>query len=67
VALVEPPVVGLQVVEKAKIVPGDSAVVLGAGIIVGMTALAALSGGCSRAIVSESVRQSSPLRLGTAA
>jgi hypothetical protein len=44
-AMVEPFAVGLQAAAKAKIKPGDTAVVTGAGTIGIMTALAALSGG----------------------
>ncbi len=52
-AMVEPFAVGLQAAVKAKIQPGDTAVVTGAGPIGIMTALAALAGGCSRVIVSD--------------
>lgn len=52
-AMVEPFAVGLQAVVKAKIQPGDTAVVTGAGPIGIMAALAALAGGCSRVIVSD--------------
>ena len=56
-AMVEPFAVGLQAAVKAKIQPGDTAVVTGAGPIGIMTALAALAGGCSRAIVSDLVAE----------
>jgi len=52
-AMVEPFAVGLQAAVKAKIQPGDTAVVTGAGPIGIMAALAALAGGCSRVIVSD--------------
>ena len=52
-AMVEPFAVGLQAAVKAKIQPGDTAVVTGAGPIGIMTALAALAGGCSRVVVSD--------------
>ena len=52
-AMVEPFAVGLQAAVKAKIQPGDTAVVTGAGPIGIMTALAALAGGCSRVLVSD--------------
>ncbi len=52
-AMVEPFAVGLQASVKAKIQPGDTAVVTGAGPIGIMTALAALAGGCSRVILSD--------------
>ena len=56
-AMVEPFAVGLQAALKAKIQPGDTAVVTGAGPIGIMAALAALAGGCSRAIVSDLVAE----------
>ena len=49
-ALVEPFAIGMQAASKAKIAPGDVAVVIGAGTIGIMVALAALAGGCSRVI-----------------
>ena len=52
-AMVEPFAVGLQAAVKAKIQPGDTAVVTGAGPIGIMAALAALAGGCSRVILSD--------------
>jgi D-xylulose reductase len=52
-AMVEPFAVGLQAASKAKIAPGDLAVIIGAGPIGIMVALAALAGGCSRVIVSD--------------
>lgn len=52
-AMVEPFAVGMQAATKAKIVPGDTAVVLGAGPIGTMVAVAALAGGCARAIVAD--------------
>jgi D-xylulose reductase len=52
-AMVEPFAVGLQAASKAKIVPGDLGVVIGAGPIGIMVALAALAGGLSRVIVSD--------------
>lgn len=51
--MVEPFAVGLQAAVKARIQPGDTAVVTGAGPIGIMTALAALAGGCSRVLVSD--------------
>jgi D-xylulose reductase len=50
-ALVEPFAIGMQSASKAKIKPGDVAMVIGAGPIGVMTALAALAGGCSRVYV----------------
>lgn len=52
-AMVEPFAVGLQAASKAKIAPGDLGVVIGAGPIGIMVALAALAGGCSRVIISD--------------
>lgn len=52
-AMVEPLAIGLQAAVRARIVPGDVAVVTGAGPIGMMVALAALAGGCSKAIVSD--------------
>ena len=51
--MVEPFAVGLQAAVKAKIQPGDTAVVTGAGPIGIMAALAALAGGCAHVIVSD--------------
>ncbi len=52
-AMVEPLAVGVQAAHKAGIKPGDVAVVLGAGPIGMMVALAALASGCSRVIISD--------------
>ncbi len=52
-AMVEPFAVGMQAASKARITPGDTAVVLGAGPIGTMVAIAALAGGCARAIVAD--------------
>ncbi len=52
-AMVEPLAVGIQAAQKAGIKPGDVAVVLGAGPIGMMVALAALASGCSRVIISD--------------
>ncbi|TIT23732.1 MAG: NAD(P)-dependent alcohol dehydrogenase [Mesorhizobium sp.] len=52
-AMVEPFAVGMQAAAKAKITPGDTAVVIGAGPIGTMVAIAALAGGCARAIVAD--------------
>jgi D-xylulose reductase len=52
-AMVEPFAVGMQAATKAKIMPGDTGVVLGAGPIGTMVALAALAGGCARVIVAD--------------
>jgi D-xylulose reductase len=52
-AMVEPLAVGLHAVNKANVKAGDVAVVLGAGPIGMLTALAALAAGCSRVIISD--------------
>jgi D-xylulose reductase len=52
-AMVEPFAVGMQAATKAHITPGDTAVVLGAGPIGTMVAIAALAGGCSRVIIAD--------------
>ena len=54
-AFVEPLAVGMQAATKARIQPGQVAVVTGAGTIGIVTALAALAGGCSRVIVTDVV------------
>lgn len=55
-ALVEPLAVGMNAVKKAKIKPGDIAVVIGAGTIGLMTTIAALAGGCSRVIIADVIQ-----------
>ena len=52
-AMVEPLAVGMHASVKAKIKPGDLAVVLGAGPIGTVTALAALAGGCSQVVITD--------------
>jgi len=52
-AMVEPLAIGMQAAVKARIQPGDVAVVTGCGTIGMVTALAALAGGCSRVLVSD--------------
>jgi len=52
-AMVEPLAVGMHAANKAQIKPGDVAVVIGAGPIGMVTALAALAGGASRVIISD--------------
>ncbi len=52
-AMVEPLAVGMQAAKKARIEAGDLAVVLGAGPIGMVTALAALAGGCSRVVLAD--------------
>ncbi len=52
-AMVEPLAVGVHAATKARIRPGDIGLVIGAGPIGLVTALAALSGGCARVIVAD--------------
>jgi D-xylulose reductase len=52
-AMVEPLAVGLHAANKARLRPGDLAVVLGAGPIGMVTALAALAGGCAQVIITD--------------
>tara|TARA_R110002126_G_scaffold69015_3_gene174532 strand:- start:2465 stop:3502 length:1038 start_codon:yes stop_codon:yes gene_type:complete len=54
-AMVEPFAIGMQSAAKAKIKPGDIALVTGAGPIGVMTALAALAGGCAKVYISDLV------------
>jgi D-xylulose reductase len=52
-AMVEPLAVGLHAATKAKIKPGDLAVVIGAGPIGILTALATLAGGASQIVLAD--------------
>ena len=52
-AMVEPFAIGMQAAARARIAPGDVAVVIGSGTIGMMVALAALAGGCSKVIISD--------------
>ncbi|RCK32815.1 NAD(P)-dependent alcohol dehydrogenase [Thalassospira xiamenensis] len=52
-AMVEPLAVGVHAATKARIKPGDIAVVIGAGPIGLVTALSALAGGCARVYVAD--------------
>ena len=52
-AMVEPLAVGLHAATKARVKPGDVALVTGAGPIGLLTALAALASGCSRVFVTD--------------
>lgn len=56
-AMVEPFAVGMQAVTKARIKPGDTALVIGCGPIGVMAALAALAGGAGRVIVADLVEE----------
>jgi D-xylulose reductase len=52
-AMVEPFAIGMQAALRARIKPGDIAVVTGCGPIGIMVALAALAGGCARVFISD--------------
>ncbi|AEI92869.1 NAD(P)-dependent alcohol dehydrogenase [Roseobacter litoralis] len=52
-AMVEPFAIGMQAAFRAKIKPGDVALVQGAGPIGMMVALAALAGGCSKVVITD--------------
>ncbi len=52
-AMVEPFAIGMQAALRARIQPGDIAVVCGAGPIGMMVALAALAGGCAKVLVTD--------------
>jgi len=56
-ALVEPFAVGLHAARKAQIKPGDIALVIGAGTIGLVTAIAAIAGGCSQVIIADIVQE----------
>lgn len=56
-AMVEPFAVGMQAVARAKIKPGDVALVTGAGPIGIMCALAALAGGCAKVFITDLVKE----------
>lgn len=56
-AMVEPLAVGVHAATKARIKPGDVAVVMGAGPIGLVTALSALAAGCARVFVSDMAPQ----------
>lgn len=62
-AMVEPFAIGMQAAAKARIAPGDVGLVVGAGPIGILTALAALAGGCARVMIYDVV----PDKLKTAA
>ena len=56
-AMVEPFAIGMQAATRARIRPGDVALVTGAGPIGIMCALAALAGGCARVYISDLVAE----------
>ena len=65
-ALVEPMAIGVYAARKAEIAPGDVAVVIGAGTIGTVTALAALAAGCSQVILTDVVQEKLDLVAGMA-
>ncbi|MDR1744936.1 MAG: NAD(P)-dependent alcohol dehydrogenase [Planctomycetota bacterium] len=56
-AMVEPLAIGVQAAKKARIVPGDTAVVIGAGTIGIMCAISAMAGGCGRVFVTDNKKE----------
>ncbi|WP_149403838.1 NAD(P)-dependent alcohol dehydrogenase [Dictyobacter arantiisoli] len=56
-AMVEPLAVGMHAATKARIKPGDLAVVLGAGPIGMVTALSALAAGCSQVVITDVIQE----------
>jgi D-xylulose reductase len=56
-ALVEPLAIGVHAAKKARVAPGDTAVVTGAGTIGAVTAMAAIAAGCSRVIISDTKKE----------
>jgi D-xylulose reductase len=56
-ALVEPFAVGLHAARKAQIKPGDIALVIGAGTIGMVTAMAAIAAGCSKVLIADIVQE----------
>ena len=56
-AMIEPLAVGLQAAEKANIIPGETALVMGCGPIWLVIALTALAGGCSKVFIADIVSE----------
>jgi D-xylulose reductase len=56
-AMVEPFAIGMQAAARAKIKPGDVALVTGSGPIGLMCALSALAGGCARVFITDLVEE----------
>lgn len=56
-AMVEPFAIGMQAASRAKIKPGDVALVTGAGTIGMMCALAAQAGGCAKVFITDIVEE----------
>lgn len=52
-AMMEPLATGVEAAKKARIEPGDTALVVGCGTIGIMVAIAALAGGCSKVFISD--------------
>ncbi|MDR3172051.1 MAG: NAD(P)-dependent alcohol dehydrogenase [Treponema sp.] len=52
-AMMEPLAIGIEAAKKARINPGDTALVIGAGTIGTMCTISALAGGCSRVFISD--------------
>lgn len=52
-AMVEPFAIGMQAATRARITPGDVGLVIGAGPIGILVALAALAGGCARVMIAD--------------
>ncbi|MEM6941280.1 MAG: NAD(P)-dependent alcohol dehydrogenase [Pseudomonadota bacterium] len=63
-AMVEPFAIGMQAAAKARIKPGDVALVTGAGPIGTMCALAALAGGCAQVFITDLVDEKLQLAAG---
>ncbi len=56
-ALTEPLAVGVHAIEKSQIKPGDVALVIGAGTIGMVTAMAAMASGCGKVIIADVVQE----------
>lgn len=56
-AMVEPFAIGMQAAARARIIPGDVGLVIGAGPIGILTALAALAAGCARVLIADIVAE----------
>jgi D-xylulose reductase len=52
-AMMEPLAIGIEAAKKARIVPGDTALVIGAGTIGTLSAISASAGGCARVFISD--------------
>lgn len=56
-AMMEPLATGIEAVKKAKVSPGDTALVIGAGTIGILVAISALAGGCSKVIIADIMQE----------